>query len=367
MTTIEEPKDVSDVAHMAQRKVDHIELCATGDVGFRAKSTLLEEVELVHESLPEMSLDAVDTSALLLGKRLRAPILIAAMTGGTERAQVINRELAGIAEERGYGFGLGSQRAMLNGGAAATYEVREVAPSTLLLGNIGAVQARSLSTEAVAELLAQVGADALCVHLNPAMELVQPGGDRDFSGALEAMERLAAELSVPVVAKETGCGIGPRTAARLVKAGIRHVDVSGAGGTSWVAVETARAAGAGRALGEALRDWGIPTAASVVITRTVRPRFRTIIATGGISTGLDVARALVLGAHAAGIARPALQALLSGGREALIRFLDQVEAELRAVMLLVGARDLATLRKTPTVLGPGLRRWMKLAKQHAKG
>ncbi|HSN96775.1 MAG TPA: type 2 isopentenyl-diphosphate Delta-isomerase [Candidatus Nanopelagicales bacterium] len=350
------------------RKADHIELCATGDVGFRAKTTLFDEVELVHEALPEMSLDAVDTSTLVLGKRLRAPILIAAMTGGTERAQGINRELAEIAEERGYGFGLGSQRAMLNGSpTSVTYEVREVAPSTLVLGNIGGVQARSLSTEAVAELVAQVGADALCVHLNPAMELVQPEGDRDFGGVLEALERLSAELSVPVVAKETGCGIGPRTAARLARAGVRHVDVSGSGGTSWVAVETARAAGTGRALGEALRDWGIPTAASVAIVRATRPRFRTIIATGGVSTGLDVARALVLGAHAGGIARPVLQALMSGGREAAIRFLDQVEAELRAVMLLVGARDLSTLRKVPAVLGPGLRRWLKLAKQYGRG
>lgn len=352
-----------DAKEIAGRKADHIELCATGDVAFRAKTTLLEDVELVHEALPEMSLAAVDTSALILGKRLRVPLIIAAMTGGTERAQTINRELARIAEERGYGFGLGSQRAMLRSDTAATYEVREVAPSTLVLGNIGAVQARSMPTDAVAEMVAQVGADALCVHLNPAMEIVQPEGDRDFAGALEALEKLAARLSVPVVAKETGCGIGPRTARRLAKAGVRHVDVSGSGGTSWVAVETARASGGGRALGEALRDWGIPTAASVVITRTVRPRFRTIIATGGVSTGLDVARALALGAHAAGIARPVLQALVSGGRDEALRFLDQVEAELRAVMLLCGARDLASLRTVPRVLGPRLRRWMKLAKR----
>lgn len=353
----EEAKDIS------ERKADHIELCATGDVGFRAKTTLLEQVELIHDALPELALDAVDTSVLLLGKRLRAPLLIAAMTGGTERAQGINRELSRIAEERGYGFGLGSQRAMLNSDASATYEVRQHAPTALVLGNIGAVQARSLSTDAAAELVAQVGADALCVHMNPAMELVQPGGDRDFTGALEAMERLSSGLSVPVVAKETGCGIGPGTAYRLVRAGIRNVDVSGAGGTSWVAVETERAQGSARALGEALRDWGVPTAASVLVARSTRPRFKTIIATGGISSGLDVARALALGAHAAGIARPVLQAFLSGGREAAVRYLEEVEAELRAVMLLVGARDVASLRKTPVLLGRDLRRWSKLIKR----
>lgn len=351
-----------EVKAISGRKADHIDLCATGDVGFRTKTTLLEEVELVHDALPELALDALDTSVLLLGKRLRAPLLIAAMTGGTERARSINRELSRIAEERGYGFGLGSQRAMLKGDTAATYEVREGAPTTLLLGNLGVVQARQLSVEAVAEIVAQVGADALCLHLNPAMELVQPGGDRDFSGALDTLERLADGLSVPVVAKETGCGIGPSTARRLVKAGIRNLDVSGAGGTSWVAVETERASGSGRDLGEAFRDWGVPTAASVAIARGARPRFKTIIATGGIRTGLDVARALALGAHAAGIARPVLQAFVAGGRDAAIKFLEGVEAELRAAMLLVGARDVATLRKAPTVLGPNLRRWMKLAK-----
>ncbi|AUX21148.1 isopentenyl pyrophosphate isomerase [Sorangium cellulosum] len=356
----DEAKDIS------ERKADHIELCATGDVGFRTKTTLLEQVELIHDALPELSLDAVDTSALLLGKRLRAPLLIAAMTGGTERAQSINQELSRIAEERGYGFGLGSQRAMLNGDAAATYEVRAHAPTALVLGNIGAVQARSLSTDAVAELVAQVGADALCVHMNPAMELVQPGGDRDFSGALEAISRLSNELSVPVVAKETGCGIGPGTAYRLVRAGVRNVDVSGAGGTSWVAVETARADGAARSLGETLRDWGVPTAASVLVARTIRPRFKTIIATGGITTGLDIARALALGAHAAGIARPVLQAFISGGRDAAVQYLENVEAELRAVMLLVGARDIASLRKAPALLGRDLRRWSKLMKQMAQ-
>ncbi len=356
----EEAKDIS------ERKADHIELCATGDVGFRTKTTLLEQVELIHDALPELSLDAIDASVLLLGKRLRAPLLIAAMTGGTERAQAINRELSQIAEERGYGFGLGSQRAMLNGDASATYEVRQHAPTTLILGNIGAVQARSLSTEAAAELVAQVGADALCVHMNPAMELVQPGGDRDFTGALEAMERLASELSVPVVAKETGCGIGPGTAYRLVRSGVRNVDVSGAGGTSWVAVETERANGAARSLGESLRDWGVPTAASVLVARSIRPRFKTIIATGGITSGLDIARALALGAHAAGIARPVLQAFLSGGREAAVRYLENIEAELRAVMLLVGARDIASLRKTPVLLGRDLRQWTKLMKQMEK-
>jgi len=347
---------------ISERKADHIDLCATGDVGFHRKTTLLEEVELVHDALPELSLDDIDTSVTLFGKKLRVPLFVAAMTGGTERARQINRELARIAEERGYGFGLGSQRAML-AGPSSTYEVRDVAPTTLLLGNIGAVQARSLPTEAVAELAAKVGADAMCVHMNPAMELVQPEGDRYFAGALGAMERLTEELDIPVVAKETGCGIGPSAAIRLAAAGIRHVDVSGAGGTSWVAVEAMRAAEGARDLGEALREWGVPTAASVVLCKAVRPRFKTILATGGIKSGLDVAKSLALGANAAGIARPTLQALLEGGPERASAFLESVESELKAVMLLTGSADINALRSAPTLCGGPLQRWRKLARK----
>jgi isopentenyl-diphosphate delta-isomerase len=349
------------MSDISSRKNDHLDLCATGDVAFRGKTTLFEEVELIHDALPELDLDAIDTTTTILGKRLRAPILIAAMTGGTERAREVNRELARIAEERGYGFGLGSQRAMLKAAARGerdtTYMVREVAPTTLILGNIGGVQARAMSTAEVAELAAEVGADALCVHLNPAQEAVQPEGDRDFRGVLAAIERLVEELPIPVVAKETGCGIGARTAAALAKVGVKHVDVSGAGGTSWVAVETARAEGTQRALGELLRDWGVPTAASVVNARAARPKLATIIATGGVSSGLDVARAIALGAHAAGIARFVLQAFVEGGRAGAERYLDGIEAALRATMLLTGSADLRALRKAPRILGPRLAAW----------
>lgn len=351
-------------SNIADRKADHIELCAKGDVGFKAKSTLFEDIELIHDAYPELSLEEIDTSVTILGKTLRAPLFIAAMTGGTERARQINRELAEIAEERGYGFGLGSQRAMLKDFVhPGSYEVRDVAPNVLLLGNIGVVQARSLPTEVIKDLAARVGADAMCVHANPAMELVQPEGDRYFAGALSAMERLNEELDLPVIAKETGCGFGPRAAMRLAQIGIRHVDVSGAGGTSWVAVEAARASEGARSLGEALREWGIPTAASVAICRSARPRFRTIIATGGMKCGMDVAKAIALGAHAAGIARPTLQALLEGGKEAAADYLASVEAELRAVMLLTGSANTKSLQNAPMVVRGELRLWRQLAKK----
>ena len=348
---------------ISNRKADHIELCARGDVGFKTKTTLLENVELLHDSLPEFSLEEIDTQVTLFGKKLRAPFLIAAMTGGTSRSREINRDLAALAEERGYAFGLGSQRAMVRNEKDDSYLVRDVAPTTLILGNIGAVQVRELSTDAVADLVHRVGADGLCVHMNPAMEIVQPEGDRYFAGALGAMERLAEELNVPIVAKETGCGMSPRTAKRIARAKIKHIDVSGAGGTSWVAVETERATTDKRALGDALREWGIPTAAAILIARRAKPRFETIVATGGIATGMDAAKAIVLGANAVGIARPLLQAIVNGGRAAACQVLDGIEAELRAVMLLVGARTIRALRKAPRMILGDLRPWAELRRR----
>jgi isopentenyl-diphosphate delta-isomerase len=350
------------MATIGQRKADHLALCAEGDVGFRRASTLLECVQLVHDALPDMNLADVDMSVTLFGKKLRAPIIIASMTGGTDEAGRINRELASLAEERGYGFGLGSQRAMhVRPGTGESYRVRQSAPGTLILGNVGVVQARAMTTREVRVLVDEVGADALCVHLNPAMELVQPGGDRDFAHGLDTLQRLAAELGVPVIAKETGCGISPGVGRRLRSVGVQHVDVSGAGGTSWVGVETKRAAAGGdttaEALGEMFWDWGVPTGASVALLAPMG--FDTIVATGGVASGLDVARAIALGATAAGIARPILRALMSeGGRQAAMSQLDAIETELRAAMLLTGCRDLAALRRAPRVLLAPLTSWI---------
>lgn len=346
------------MSDIGRRKADHLELAATGDVGFHGKSTLLSCVELLHDALPELHVDELDTSLTLLGKRLRAPIVIAAMTGGTDEAGDVNRALAAVAEARGLAFGLGSQRAMhVDPGRAPSFDVRGAAPTTLLLGNVGVVQAAAMTTAEARALLDAVGADALCVHLNPAMEIVQPGGDRDFRRGLDTLARLSSELGAPVVAKETGCGLSRRVAERLRAAGVRHVDVSGAGGTSWVAVETHRAAPGARQLGEALWDWGIPTAASVAMVSGAG--LDTVIATGGVATGLDVARAIALGAHAAGIARPTLQALRAGGEAAVHALLARVEAELRAAMLLTGSRDLAALRGAPRVVRGELRDWLE--------
>lgn len=341
-----------------RRKDDHLDLCATDEVAFRGATTLLERVQLIHQSLPDLNVDDLDTSVSLLGKKLKLPIVIAAMTGGTERAAEVNRDLASLAEAYGLGFGLGSQRAMHRQPETAwTYQVREWAPKTLILGNMGVVQARELDSRVIAKVIEDIGADALCVHLNPAQEIVQPEGDRDFRGGVDTYKRLAAELPVPVIGKETGCGLSYQSAQKLRAAGVSTVDTSGAGGTSWVGVETLRAEGDQARLGNLLWDWGVPTAASV--HACVRAGLTTI-ATGGIQNGLDAVRALALGATAVGIARPLLQAHVRGGKAEAQRFIEQTAREIRSVMLLCGAPDIQALRSVPRLIFSPLREWMEL-------
>ncbi len=343
-----DPKDIT------TRKSDHIALCVDGDVGFEVKTTLFGEVELIHDALPELALDGIDLSIQLLGKRLAAPLVIAAMTGGTPGAAAINRDLAAAAERFGIGFAFGSQRPLLTRGIEDGYRIRDVAPTALVIGNIGIVQARETTTNRLRDMAVSSGCDALAVHLNPAMEVVQPDGDRDFRGGLDTIRRLLDELGLPIVVKETGCGLSRRVGERLVATGVQSVDVSGAGGTSWVAVEMHRAEGPGRALGARFREWGIPTAASVAQLRGVGLN---IIATGGIADGLTAAKALALGANAVGIARPFLKAQAQGV-QALEYAITAVIAELRVACLLTGSADVNALRSAPTVIGPTLQRWV---------
>lgn len=338
------------------RKADHLDLCEGDEVEFRSTTTLLEHVNLLHQSLPELSAGEVSTEVELLGRRLRAPVVIAAMTGGHERAAAINRSLAKIAQERGVGFGLGSQRSMQRDPTTDwTYRVRDWAPDVLLLGNIGVVQARDTTSKNLERLVRDVGADALCVHLNPAMELIQSDGDRDFRGCVRTLERLCNELPFPIVAKETGNGLSPQTIEKLVAAGIRYVDTSGAGGTSWVGVETLRAQGARRSTGERLWDWGIPTAPSVYYAARAS---LTTIATGGVRSGIDIARAIALGAKVGGIARPVLQALSRAGEDGVREYLDEIAHELQSVMLLTGTRTVDELRDAPRIITGDLVSWL---------
>jgi len=339
----------------AGRKNDHLDLCATDAVAFQKKSTLFDQVSLVHDALPELAMSDIDLSTTVVGKTLKAPLLIAAMTGGVAKAEAVNRDLAWVAEELGIGFGFGSMRPLLEGGAREGYFVRAEAPTATLLANLGVVQARSTPTEQIVDLIGETGCDALCIHLNPAMEIIQPEGDDDFRGGLDTLARLVEGLPVPVIAKETGCGLSRSTALRIAQTGVRWVDVSGAGGTSWVGVETLRARARTRKLGELFWDWGIPTAGSVAQLAGIPLE---IIATGGVRDGLDIARALALGATAGGIARTFLRAWNDKGRDGALQAARDVIDEVRVAHLLCGARTPEELSTKPLHLGDELRRWI---------
>ena len=338
---------------ISNRKADHIDLCINGDVDFKSKTTLFEDVELIHNPLPELHINEIDLATEFAGKKLKAPLIIAAMTGGVERADKINKDLASVAEELGLGFGFGSQRPLLQG-ITAGYQVRDVAPTALLLGNIAMVQARDASTEQLEEIIRFSGVDALCVHLNPAMEVIQSGGDEDFRGGYDCIARLLSELSVPLVIKETGCGFPRSTGQKLAELGVKWLDSSGAGGTSWVAVETHRAEAKQRVIGNRFWDWGIPTAATVLQNQNLGLG---ICATGGMNDGLMVAKAIALGASCGGMARPVLKAYALGGKTLVKEFLEQTIQEIRIAMLLTGSANISALQKQDLILGSKIERW----------
>jgi isopentenyl-diphosphate delta-isomerase len=337
-----------------RRKREHLDLCRTGPVEFRRTGAWFDHVRLVHQALPSFPAGALDTECTLLGRKLTAPFLIGAMTGGAREAAEINRQLARLAAARGVGLALGSQRPMLEGrGPAATYQVREIAPEALILGNIGLAQAVSHPVREIVRLVEEIGADGLCLHLNTAMELFQGGGDLPAGDGAKAVGRLAKALGERLIVKETGCGISRETAARLAALGVRTVDVAGAGGTSWVRVENLRRPEEERGP-EEFEEWGIPTAASLLEMQGLKLR---VIASGGVRSGLDVAKAIALGAELGSAALPVLRALDRGGLKAAERWLDGVVDELRAVMILTGARDPRALRRVPYVLGGPLQEW----------
>ena len=348
------------------RKAEHLQVTATQDVNTRAGPGWAD-VHLLHEALPEVDLDQVDVSTELFGKRLRAPLVLASMTGGHALALEVNRVLARAAERFGLAMGVGSQRAGLRRPELAnTYAVvREQAPTALLIGNIGAAQlidqasGPAFTLDQVRQAASMIRADALAIHLNFLEESVQVEGDRRAAGCAEALRQLIAGLGVPVVAKETGAGLSRDTALRLRDLGVAALDVGGVGGTSFAAIEGLRAAERGdersRRLGETLRDWGIPTAVAVVAARAAR---LPIIATGGVRTGHDAAKALALGARLVGVARPLLRAALEGDA-AVDAWIEQFLIELRTVLFLTGSRKPDELGRRPLVILGETRAWLE--------
>jgi isopentenyl-diphosphate delta-isomerase len=342
---------VGRVGDIERRKADHIRINLEQDVSFDRLTTGLERYRFIHQALPEIDLAQVDLSTGILGKQMRAPLLISSMTGGTERAHVINQYLATAAQEAGIAMGLGSLRAALEDRALATsFSVRQVAPDILLLANLGAVQLNyGFTVDDCRRAVELVGADALILHLNALQEALQPGGDTNFTGLLRRIEDVCRRLGVPVVVKEVGWGISENAARRLAEAGVAAIDVAGAGGTSWSQVEMHRAGKEPeRRVASAFRDWGIPTADSIRMVRKGAPGV-TIIASGGLRDGIDVAKTLALGARLAGMTRPFLEAALVSS-EAVLEVIHATVTELRVAMFCIGARKLDDLFDTPSLV-----------------
>jgi len=327
-------------------KLKHIEACLTQPVEYR-KRTGLEAYELVNQALPEVSLAELDLSVLLAAKTLRAPLMIAPMTGGTEQGLTLNRRLAAAAERHGLAMSVGSQRVALERPELAPFfSVRDVAPNIALFANMGAAQlVRGWGVSEARRAIEMIGADALFVHLNPIQEAIQ-GGDRDFRGLASRLSLLCRGLAgdgIPVFAREVCFGLSCEATLRLIDCGVAGLDCSGAGGTSWAKVEAFCAPTLRRReLGLQFGEWGIPTARSICNVRSISPHIA-LIASGGLRSGIDVAKAVALGADLGAMARPFLLAA-SEGDTALDALIERVLEELRVCMFGAGAANIAALR-----------------------
>lgn len=334
---------------ISNRKLQHLLVCRDHDVNYK-KTTGFENIELIHRALPEIDKDSIDISTSVFSKKLDIPLFITAITGGHPAAKDINKELAIAAEEANIALGLGSQRAAVeNPDLADTYSVaRDYAPSALLLGNIGAPQ-----IDYAQKAVEMFDADILAIHLNPLQESIQPEGDLDASSYLNDIGEITKLVDVPVMVKETGTGICAEDAAALESKGIDYIDIEGAGGTSWAAVETYRAED--KELGELFWDWGIPTAVSTVeVSSSVNIP---IVSSGGIRSGLDAAKAISLGADAVGIALPFLKESFNG-HESIMNYINKFKESLKIAMFLVGASNLEELKSCNLIIKGETKEWL---------
>ena len=327
---------------METRKRRHIDVCLTEAVDYQTVTTGLERYRLPYNALTQTDLGSIELATDFLGTRLRAPVLIGAMTGGAELSGTINRNLASAAQQLGIGMMLGSQRIMLdNRSASASFRIRDIAPDVLLIGNIGLIQFTAEAVPALVDALDQVDANALAVHTNPLQEAMQHKGDTDFSGSIARLRDIAGTIGYPVMLKEVGHGIGAAAAAELVDCPIAAVDVAGAGGTSWARVEQFVRYGEIRY--QALAEWGIPTAQALLEVRRALPGVP-VVASGGIRTGMDAAKALAMGADAVAVARPLLAPAIESPA-AVVDWLQRFIDELRVCLHGCGAANLVALRR----------------------
>ncbi len=338
----------------SSRKMDHLKIVSSKMVQAKEKTTLFEDVELVHQALPEVDEDEIDLSVKFFGKKLNYPLIISGMTGGHKAALKINKNLAIAAQETGIAMGVGSQRAMLeNPDLTYTYQVKEFAPDLpFLVGNIGAPQLAHFGIDGIKTAYNSIEADAMAIHLNNLQEAVQKEGDTSSRGYLNEIKKSISGVNFPIIIKETGGGISKETTKKLIDINATGIDVGGAGGTSWSAVELLRG---NRPELKDFWDWGIPTAASILEVRSVSAKIP-LIATGGLRTGLDIAKAIALGADVAGLAYPFFKAAERGPNE-VINLIENLAKILRTTMFLVGAKNTNELKQSKYVLFGTLLNW----------
>lgn len=350
-------------ADTEKRKDDHIRICLDQKVQARKITPGFEDVQFVHRALPEIDKHRIDLSTTFLGHSFSAPIFVGAMTGGTSRTARINAAIAETIEKLNLGMGVGSQRAAIEDEKLTeTYAIaRKKAPTAFLVANIGGVQlANGYGPKEIKRIVEMIDADAIAIHLNALQEVIQPEGQTNFSGVLEKIAEIASEIEQPIIAKETGSGIAAEDARRLEAAGVKAIDIGGAGGTSFAAVEYYRAQGDDKLgqgkLGKSLWDWGIPTVSSLL--ETVKTVKIPVIASGGIRSGTDAAKALALHADLASVTQPVLEAAVKGAAE-VERLLTSMTEEIRTIMFLVGADGIEKLARVPVVVTGKTAEWLK--------
>lgn len=330
-----------------ERKDDHIKICLDEKIQCDLVKNGLEKYTFTHTCLPELDYQEIDISTTFLGKKLLSPLLISSMTGGTEKAEVINKNLAVMAQKYGLAMGLGSGRAIIEKPEIAkTFQVRSICPDVLLLANIGAVQLNyGYGWQECLKLVEILEADALILHLNPLQECIQPEGDTNFKDLLKKITIVCDKMPVPVIVKEVGNGISAKMAGKLIETGVTAIDVAGAGGTSWAMVESERSKDKlKRELGKTFANWGIPTADCIAEIAQIYPQIP-LMASGGIRNGLEVAKLLALGADIVGLAYPFLKAALTS-MEALEELIQLINAEIKTVLFCTGNQNLIQLSKS---------------------
>jgi isopentenyl-diphosphate Delta-isomerase len=341
------------VTPISSRKASHIRINLEENVQ-SGLTTGLEDYRFIHRAVPELDLEQIDLSLDLFGKRLKAPLLISSMTGGTPEAALINRKLGQAAQEAEIAIGVGSQRAAIeNPELAKTFQMRHFAPDVLLFANIGAVQLNyGYGIDHCRRAVEMIEADALILHLNALQEAVQPEGDTRFAGLLGKIEKVCRDLHVPVIAKEVGWGFSEDDAHRLAEVGVTAIDVAGAGGTSWSQVEMHRATNESQArLAAAFINWGIPTSQSILQVRRGAPDL-IVFASGGLRSGVDIAKCIALGASLGGMAGPYLKAA-KNSTEATLQTISEIKREIQVCMFAAGVENLDRLQQTRLVTSSG--------------